>query len=164
MNINVNIKRKLQAVGWGVLTLLTFLFAYLLIDAVLKAPGDLAAFYQGRITGTITGNLVYDSIEGDTVTIEYTFSYGGRSFYGDYDYMYSSSAPHGPNAGDKIEIAYNQANPALNRPASEVPPGGKMDAYVWALIALMLLVFGGLAYFFGFKVWRAWKLGKWRVS
>ena len=160
----MNIKRKLQAVGWGVLTLITFLFAYLLIDAVLKAPGDLAAFYQGRAMGTFTNKQVYDSIEGDTVTIEYTFSYGGRSFYGDYVYTYSSSAPHGPYAGDKIEIAYNQADPALNRPASEVPPGGKMDAYGWAIIALMLPVFGGLVYFFGLKAWRAWKLSKWTVS
>jgi len=156
----VNIKRKLQAVGWGVLTLLTFLFAYLLIDAVLKAPGDLAAFYQGRAMGTITDKQVYDSIEGDTVTIKYTFSYGGRSFYGDYDYMYSSSAPPGMNIGDKIEVAYNLADPALNRPASEVPPDGKMDAYGWALIVLMFPIFGGLVYFFGLKAWRAWKLSK----
>ena len=74
--------------------------------------------------------------------------------------MYSTSAPPGMNTGDKIEVAYNQADPALNTPASEVPPGGKMDAYGWALIVLMFPIFGGLVYFFGLKAWRAWKLSK----
>ena len=154
----MNIKRKLQAVGWGLLALITFLIANLLIDAALKAPGDIAEFYQGRATGTITSKRVSYSWEGNVVHIEHTFSWGSRSFYGDYWHTYSSSVPAGRNAGDKIEIAYNKANPALNRPASEVPPGGKMDAGGWAIFVLMLLVFCGLVYFFGIKAWRAWKL------
>ena len=65
----MKVKKKLQAVVWGLLAILTLLFAYLLIDAVLKAPADLTAFYQGRVVGTITDKRVYDSIEGDTVSI-----------------------------------------------------------------------------------------------
>ncbi len=159
MNIK---KKKLQAIGWAVLALLVLWGTYYMISVSSKIKYDkLSALTHGeRSTGTIISQKYIPSVrndEPDTYVVKYTFPLSsGQEVIGYYDF--ENSIPSGWNVGDKQVIAYDPQNPHVNIPASadyEYESG----EYLFAAI-LASLVFGGLAFFFGFMAWKSWKLSK----
>jgi hypothetical protein len=171
----VKIKGKYKAIGKAALALLFLLLAlgglFLGLWTMRSSNENLLILNQGeRTTGTVISKEVYyasgDHSE-DSVTIIYTFTLSsGQEIFGSYRFWPTTvSRFSGIDVGYQLEIAYDPRDPTLNLPVnmSVFNVGNVEDAKKWLIwfpVIVMLLIFGGLAFWFGHKAWEEWKFSK----
>lgn len=159
----VDTKKKYQAIVWAVLALLVLWGTYSMISVSSKITYDkLSALNHGeRTTGTIISQKYIPSVhedEPDTYVVKYTFPLpSGQEVIGSCDF--DDTIPSGWNVGDRQVIAYDRQNPDVNVPVNAGYENEQPGEY-WFAAILASLVFGGLAFFFGFMAWKSWKLSK----
>ncbi len=156
-------KIKLNAIQWGILALIPFLFALFVIRSCSPKENqmNLTIINQGeRTMGTITSIENFIGYEhGSEIIVKYTFvTSSGQELPGDYLFPKSSSSEF--HVGDQLEIAYDSKDPSFNLPVMGKEQESTARRRTWLGIILVAIVLCGMAGFLGYGAWDTWRLQK----
>jgi len=159
----VRTKIKLNAIQWGILALIPFLFAILMIRSCSPRQNQInltTINYGERTMGTIVSIENFLGYEqGNEITIKYTFTTSsGQELSGRYLFPLSSSSDF--NVGDQLEIAYEPQDPSLNLPVIGKEKESTLRGRTWLGIILVTIILCGMTGFLGYGAWDTWRLQK----